>query len=102
MLFEVEPFPTDSMRQGLDDMISSSVQCGMIRNDLQNRSSKRSIDLVDIQGVEASIQSPDNYAPVKFAFRFSMKALVPSLKSAVPKHLPNSSISRWRPFTPGS
>ena len=42
------------------------------------------------------------YSPPKFAFLFSMNALVPSLKSAVPKHLPNSSISRCMPSVPGS
>ncbi len=37
MLFKIEAFPTDTMRQRLDDMIWSSFQCGMTRNDLENR-----------------------------------------------------------------
>src|ERR1035438_452115 len=39
------------------------------------------------------------HLPVKFAFRFSMNAEVPSLKSSVAKHFPNSSISVLYPFT---
>jgi len=33
------------------------------------------------------------YEPGNFAFRFSKKAEVPSLKSLVPKHEPKASIS---------
>lgn|GEM_PF-4592562 len=43
-----------------------------------------------------------NHATMNSAFRFSKNALVPSLKSGVPKHLPNSSISRCMPLAPGS
>ena len=40
------------------------------------------------------------YFPLKFAFLFSRKAVVPSVKSSVTKHFPNSLISVWKLLFP--
>ena len=42
------------------------------------------------------------YFPGNSGLRFSRNACVPSLKSAVPKHFPNSVISVSKPFSPSS
>ena len=43
-----------------------------------------------------------NYLPLKLGFRFSTNAVVPSLKSSVPKALPKASISASKPFFPST